>query len=76
MSLGYSDEQNGAWGVMLRAVDPAGRFPIRYVRLASCPPDIQRRLLPHLKRLAADVVARARERADLLEQTIGDAGGA
>ncbi len=72
VSLGYSDEGNGAWGVKLRASDPRGTASSSYVRLADCSQEIRLRLLPQLKRLVAGVVARARELADLIEEIVGE----
>jgi hypothetical protein len=75
VSLGYSDEGDGAWGIKLRASDPRGAIRPRYVRLADCSQGIRIRLLPQLRRLVGDVVARARELADLIEQAVGDRDG-
>ena len=70
ISLGYTDEGDGKWGVKLRAVDPLRALPDRFVRLSACPSEIRVRLLPQLKKLAELVVTRAREMADLIEETI------
>jgi hypothetical protein len=69
--LGYSDEGDGVWGIKLRAIDPRGAAVARHVRFCGCPQAVQIRLLPHLKKLAAGVVGRAREMADLIENAVG-----
>jgi len=74
--LGYSDEPDGTWAFRLRASDPAGRMPVRYLKLSRCPVSIQARMLPWIRRLAWELVSGARRAADLLEEALRHIPGA
>ncbi len=67
--LGYTDEGDGRWGVKLKASDPRSANAGRFVRLASCAPDVQAKLMPRVKALVRGAIARARALADAMERS-------
>ena len=67
--VGYTDEGDGQWGVKLKASDPRSTHAGRFVRLASCAPAVQVKLLPKVKALVRGAIARARALADAIEQS-------
>ena len=70
ISIGYTNEPDGNWALRLRALDKSGKLPIRYVLFRNCPPSLQARLVPWLRRLMREVISETQRIKSRLEQAL------